>query len=92
MAFTLARVKVRDFAQWKEVFKEGAHIRQAHGSRGVTLFRGASDPNEVFFLVEWDNLEQGMACSASPELRDLQRRSGIISPPELLTSEERIQA
>lgn len=92
MAFALSRVKVQDFDQWKEVFKQGAHIRQAHGSRGVTLFHSASDPTEVFLLVEWNTLEEGMACARSPELRELQQRGGVISPPEPLIMAEHLQA
>lgn len=61
MAYILVRQKVADFATWKAAFDEDAAVRAPNGSKGGSVFQSASDPNEVFVLLEWDtmgNLQQ----------------------------------
>ena len=91
MPYTMVRFTVQDYATWKQGFAEGAALRQANSGRGGWIFRGASDPNEVVLLMEWDDLEQGMRLSQSPEVQEMQRRGGVITRPEPYTAAERFE-
>ena len=58
MAYTVARLKVQDFAKFKEGFTAGAALRKSYGSLGAQMFQSASDPNEVVLVFEWESLER----------------------------------
>ena len=77
MPFTLIRHKVNDYLQWKLVFVEHALARKSTGSQGGLLFQNANDPNEVFILMEWDDLEKARAFAGSDDLRDAMQRAGV---------------
>ena len=91
MTYVGARFKVADFARWQQSFAEGAAIREANGSRGGLILRGVNDPNEVILLIDWADPEQGRRVGQSPEVQELQRRGGVISPLEPLITAEQFQ-
>ncbi|GAC1455284.1 MAG: hypothetical protein PVSMB4_15820 [Ktedonobacterales bacterium] len=91
MPYTMVRFKVQDYATWRQGLEEGVAMRQASSGRGGWIFRGASDPNEIVLLLEWDDLAQGMRLGQSPEMQEIQRRGGVITRPELYTAAERFE-
>ena len=69
--YSLARLKVEDYAKWKPVFDQIATARKASGgAKSGILFREADSPNEVTVLIEWDNLESAHKYYRSDEMTE----------------------
>jgi heme-degrading monooxygenase HmoA len=83
MPYLLIRHKVADYPKWKPVFDEHGAARQANGSRGGQLFRNATDPNELFMLLEWDDLEKARQFTQSEDLRQAMQRAGVADQPDI---------
>jgi heme-degrading monooxygenase HmoA len=47
---------VKNYDQWKAVFDEHAKKRKQLGSKGGKVFRNSERPDEIFVLVEWEDL------------------------------------
>ena len=83
MAHILVRQNVEDFAKWQSVFNEHSSMRAGGGSKGGQLFQSADDPNEVFVLLEWDELNNARQFAASDDLRQAMERAGVTGPPDI---------
>ena len=83
MPYLLVRQKVLDYERWKSAFDAHSVIRQANGSRGGQVFRNASDPNELFVLLEWDVLEGARQFTQSEEWREVMQRAGVLDHPTI---------
>ncbi len=88
MPYILVRHKVADYTKWKPVFDEHGTSRQASGSKGGYLFRNIDDPNEVFVLLEWTDLEQARQLGQSEDLRQAMQRGGVVDQPDIYFLEE----
>ena len=51
----IVKRKLKDYNAWKKVVSDANEVRKQYGSKGMTVYRSASDPNEVYLLIEWDN-------------------------------------
>lgn len=81
MSHVIARVRVADFDRFIETFKtRGKAKRTEHGSRGVTIYRGTEDPNEVVNVFDWDP-EGVEAFMADPETPAIMAEAGLEGPP-----------
>ena len=78
----LATTKVKDLDHFLEVFStKGADKRAQHGSKGATVFRDPSEPNQVWVVFDWD--EQGWASFVSdPEVPAIIKEAGHKGRPE----------
>jgi hypothetical protein len=83
MPYVLIRHKVEDVATWKSVFDEHGPAREGHGSRGGQLFRNADEPDEVFVLLEVDELGTARRFAQSEDLRNTMRRAGVRDEPDI---------
>jgi heme-degrading monooxygenase HmoA len=88
MARLLVHHKVKDYAAWRKVFDEVTVNRTRFGSTGQQVYRAANDPNELFVVTDWHNLEEARAYAQSPELREAMQHAGVISQPEVTFLEE----
>lgn len=75
----ITKFSVKDFDQWLKVFNENQNLRVEAGAKNTQVFRGAEDPNEVAVLMEWNDPEKARAFAQSPELREVQQKSGVSS-------------
>ena len=82
MAHILVRQNVEDYAKWKEAFDGDAGFREPN-SRGGYIFQNASDPNEVFVLLEWDTMDNLQQFAQSDELKERIQRAGVTGPPDI---------
>ncbi len=79
MPYSLARLKVEDYAKWKPVFDEIAPSRKASGgAKNGILFQDADKPNEITILIEWDNLENARKFIQSEDVKKSLKKSGTI--------------
>jgi len=78
MTQMLCRNRVKDFAQWKNVFAshKGAHL--AAGLRLVKLWRSVDDPNNVFFLFDIESMEKALGFIRTPEAAHAGQASGVL--------------
>ena len=47
--------KLKDYASWKKVVSDLDGLRKEYGSKGMTVYRNAKDPNEVYLVFDWDD-------------------------------------
>ncbi len=83
MTHVLIRHKIADFAKWKPVYDAHSPARQAAGLREEHLLRGIDDPNEVVLLFAGDDLKKAQAFAASPDLREVMQKAGVIGKPDI---------
>lgn len=88
MAHLLVHHKVEDYNKFKPVFDMHASARSEAGSKGGKVFRNASNPNEVFVLLEWDNLENAQKFAQSNTIKEAMKNAGVIGMPEIYFVEE----
>lgn len=90
MVHVLVRHKVKDYAQWKDVFDEHADVRKMAGSKGGRLFREGKDPNDVAILLEWEDMARARIFFESGDLRRVMDRAGVINHPEIFYEVEKV--
>jgi hypothetical protein len=84
----LIRHKVDDYERWKQVFDGDAELRLAHGSRNARIFRNKAEQDEVWLLLEWDDLARARLFLRSEDLADFLNRAGIVGQPDYWCLEE----
>ena len=88
MAYIIVRHKVKDFKKWKPYFDNHGIVRQATGSKGGKLFRNAENPNEVFILFKWDNLQNAKKFTQLDDLKEVMMKAGVSDKPDIYFVEE----
>ena len=83
MPALLIRQKVEDYAAWKARFDDDAIARRAHGSQGGRFFLRAGVPNELFILLEWDDLDRARLFAASDDFREALAAAGVADDPDI---------
>ena len=59
-----------------------AGTRQAAGSQGGMLLRGATNPNEVVIFFHWDSLENVQEFIHAPALAEVMQQAGVVGMPD----------
>ena len=79
MPYVLAKMEVRDFAEWEASFgsPESRTWRRAGGQRSYQIFRPVGQPNTVVVLIEWDNLDNAREHVQSTELQQIHEKLGV---------------
>lgn len=83
MPHVLVRHKIENWSKWKPVFDDDAQARGRAGSAGGTVFRNANDPNEVFVLLEWSDLDAARRFVESADLREKMQEAGVTDRPDV---------
>ena len=88
MRSLLIRHTVADYDAWRRAFDADAGTRRANGSGGARVFRSDADPDEVWVLLEWDDLQRARLFVRSDDLMDLMERAGVTDRPDCWYLEE----
>lgn len=88
MALFLVHHKVEDYKTWKSVFDGHSSLRSEAGSQGGKIFRSANNPNELFVLLEWDNLANAQKFAQSDNIKEAMKNAGVVGMPEIYFVEE----
>ena len=88
MAHLLIRHTVENYDEWRAAFDAHAPFRQASGSLGGHLFTAATNPNEIFMLLEWDDLQKARQFVESDELQKAMQNAGVMDEPDIYYLEE----
>lgn len=88
MAHFLVHHRVEDYKSWKSVFDGHSSLRSEAGSLGGKIFRSASDPNEIFTLLEWDSLDNAKKFAQSDSIKEAMKKAGVVGIPSIYFVEE----
>ena len=88
MTNLLVHHKVEDYNKWKPFFDEHSSFRAQMGSRGGRVFRSADDPNDLFILFEWDNMDNAKKFTGSDNLKGVMKNAGVLGMPDIYFIEE----
>jgi quinol monooxygenase YgiN len=83
MASMLVQHKVKDFADWKNVYDSVADLRTNNGELSDQIYRDASDPNSLTIVFKWDSLANAQKYAQSPELKAAMKKAGVEGPPSI---------
>jgi len=83
MTSLFVRHKVSDFETWKKAFDEFVETRKSSGEKSYQIFRPAEDPNNLFLVFEWDNVENAHKFMESSDLKETMQKAGVMEAPEV---------
>lgn len=81
--FVLIRRVLNDFDAWKEVVSAMDGLRAQHGSRGLTAYRSAGNPNEVLLVFDWDDDKPYRTYLDLPEVKKALAATGTTEVTEV---------
>jgi hypothetical protein len=88
MSFLLVHFKCEDYARFRSVFEAHTSLRQGGGSKGAHIFQSASDPNDVWITLTFDDQATAQALVMSDPVRQAMREAGVIGQPEVYPIED----
>lgn len=74
----LVRNKVEDFSKWHRYFEQDSTVAAEYGMTIAGLWQSANDPNDVFFLLNVEDVDRANAFMARPESQEMGIKSGVI--------------
>jgi len=78
MTYMLCRNRVADFSRWKAVFASHEAAHRNAGLRLTHIWRGAEEPNNVFFAFEVGSTDRAREFIGNPEAARAGADSGVI--------------
>jgi hypothetical protein len=78
----IARHQVSDFAKWKMHYDQHDSMRVANGLHNYVIGRSIEDSNMIIVVVKADDLAQAKAFVASPGLRNVMKKGGVVGNPQ----------
>lgn len=82
LIYMLVRHKVADFSKWKQIFDSHKDAQEKAGLRVKHLWRNIDNPNEVFFLMEVEDLKKAQAFLSSQDPK-VKEEAGVLDEPDL---------
>jgi hypothetical protein len=73
---------VKNYAKWKVGFDSDSGARKASGLEFMVIGRGMKDSNSVLIALNASDLQKARDFGASPRLKDVMKKNGVISKPE----------
>ena len=81
----LVKRNLNDYDSWKKMVSERNELREKMGSKGVTVYRSAKDPNQVYLVFEWDDQKSFLDYFNLP---DVQKALGETGSTEIIEISE----
>ena len=82
-SFMFVRHKVNDYPKWKEVFDSFIDFRRKSGEKSYHIFHPEDEPDNLYLLFAWDNLENAKKFSNSQELKNAMMNAGVADQPDI---------
>lgn len=84
MIHALVQLHVTDFENfWAGFQTRGFALRQAHGSLGSQVFHGATDPQWVTILFQWESKACMEAFFQDPRVCESIAKGGVTDTPSI---------
>ena len=74
----LVRNRVEDFKKWYAYFEADSEAAAEYGLTLASLWQTSGDPNNVFFLLDVQDVERADAFMARPESQEIGVKSGVV--------------
>ena len=85
MPYSMAILKVADFAKWKANFDsdESKEARRQASEKSYMILHTVDNPDKFVLLNEWQDGKKAAEFFQSDELKELQKDSGVIEQPQM---------
>ena len=83
----IASLKVADFDDWKAAFDAHASAREEAGIN-AKAYQNIDDSNNAIAIGTASSKEAFVAFFTKPEMQEIQKKAGVLGPPELTFVEE----
>ena len=83
MAYVFAKHKVADYKVWKSIFDAFIETRRAGGEKSFQIFHQDNDPDNLYLMFEWDNLDNARKFMSSEDLKNTMRKAGVTEAPQI---------
>jgi len=85
MATVILNHKVIDYNTWRPYFDADVQRRNSAGLKEIKIGRNSQDPNHIFMIFEAsDPLKAASMMNNDAELKEVMKKAGVISPPEVV--------
>ena len=74
----LVRNKVKDFSKWHAYFEADSAAAADYGVTLASLWQSVNDPNNVFFILNVEDVDRANAFMARPESKNIGVEAGVI--------------
>lgn len=88
MATIIVKHRVENWETWKRAFDGHEAERRKYGWLGHTVQRGSDDPNTIVIIGSVQDLARAREFAASPELKSVMMKAGVLGPPDIQYLEE----
>jgi quinol monooxygenase YgiN len=78
-AIVLARLKVKDYEEWRGRFEGNAETRKAAGCLGTHIFFNALDKSDVTINFLWEDEDGARKFLSGPEAERLRAAGGVVT-------------
>jgi hypothetical protein len=78
MTYMICRNRVKNYEKWKAVFDSHQEAHKESGLKLVKIWRKVEDENNVFFLLEVENIEKAQEFINNPESAEAGKVSGVM--------------
>lgn len=85
MVKLLIEFEVADYTHWKTLFESNKAARSKAGIRKVIIYHGVEKSTSIHLMLEAEEEKKALDFFTSPELRDLQAKSGVLGRPSVYT-------
>jgi heme-degrading monooxygenase HmoA len=88
MANVLVQHKVGKWSEFEATFREDGERRRRFGSTGARLFRDLHDPENIFVVFEWDDVERAQRFVDDVETHEAMNWGTAGSSSQVYVAEE----
>ena len=88
MPYVLLQHTVASYEEFKPIYDADAPHRRRRGSKSARLFRKVDDPNTLFMLFEWDDLEKAHNFADGYELHEAMEWASVVGQWKIDVLEE----
>lgn len=74
----IIRRQLKYYETWKKVVSQLDGMRKEYGSKGLTVYRNASKPDEVILVFEWDDLKPYQNYLNHPDVQTALKETGTL--------------
>ena len=83
----IVSLKVADFDDWKAAFDAHTSSREEAGIN-AKAYQNLDDPNNPIAIGTASSKEAFVAFFTKPEMQEVQKKAGVLGPPEITFLEE----